>query len=156
MRFEWVMILSFSNIVFFLNFFNISQPVNTILYLCNVTALLATVAMLYMNPTFQYNRAVEIYHFKAHYYLFNLFILLWHVIPVYLFRMRQTLRELVMPNIILGALALWVLYFVCMQKYLHMFYSLSTCQMHAMTTGFFLFYFMLYYVDVVIPNFFWY
>jgi hypothetical protein len=146
MRFHFVMLLSFTNIVFFLNFFKLSRPINTVLYLCNLTALLATFALLYMRPFFQYNRAKEVFHFTTHHYVFNLFIILWHVIPVFLFRLRQTLSELFMPDIILGALALWVLYFMLMKQYLYGYYGLSAGQMHAFTAGFFLLYFTLYFL----------
>lgn len=136
MRLEIVILLSFSNIAIFLNFFKISPDINSMLYLCNVLAFAATLVMLYLNPLFQYERALERIHFAGTVTVFNLFIIVWHALPVYLFRNRQTLHELFMPKIIVGALAMWLIYFVVMYKYLYLFYSLAPSKMIALAALF--------------------
>ena len=116
MRFEVIMALSFSNIVFLLNCFKINHAINAMLYLCNISALLATLAMLYLKPTFQRDRAEDYFHVALPLVAFNAAIIAWHVLPVYLFRRRQTLRELVNPRIIAGAALMWLSYFALMSK----------------------------------------
>jgi hypothetical protein len=129
MRFELLMALSFSNIVFFLNFFKISHAINTMLYLCSISALLATIGMIYLNPTFQRDRAQKHYRVALPLFAFNLGMIGWHFLPVYLFRKRQTLRQLVEPRIIAGALMMWVIYFMVMRKKnIDWLYSLSPTQ----------------------------
>jgi hypothetical protein len=126
MRFELLMALSFSNIVFFLNFFKINHAINTMLYLASISALLATIGMLYLNPTFQRDRAQKHYQVALPLLAFNVGLIGWHALPVYLFRKRQTLRQLVEPRIIAGALMMWVIYFMVMsKKNIDWLYSLS-------------------------------
>lgn len=113
----------FTNITFALNCFPITFFINTVLYLCNISAFLGILLLLTINPLFPY---VEFKHvFPAPLWLFNLILIGIHVVPLYAFRERQTLRETLAPNVIAATGMAFLTYFLAFRHRIKQFYGLE-------------------------------
>lgn len=97
---------SFSNLVFVLNAFIIHPKVNIALYLLNILSFIGILIITYKEPLFIYNK-FKIYPFienmKSN--LFNIFNIGYHVIPLYLFSHRNSLKDVFsIENILISSI----------------------------------------------------
>ena len=131
MNFHLLNFISFSNIVFLLNFIPFGQPINSMLYFCNVMALVATLVMVYLNPAYQSTRWKRADHLRnVPLFFLNLVIIGIHFIPILLFQHRQ---NIITPLIILGGWLMSYAYFLVMKKHITELYSFSKDQLAVMS-----------------------
>jgi hypothetical protein len=116
-------VLYFSNLVFVFNCFQITPFINTTLYLGNIGSLLGTLIMLSINPGFPYVTFQNISMSNA---VFNFMLVVLHLIPVYIFRKRQTLRETFAPKTIAAIAVVFLAYFIFAEKKLQALYGMPS------------------------------
>ena len=131
MNFHLLNLISFSNIVFLLNFIPFGQTINSMLYFCNTMALVATLVMVYLNPAYQAIRFKRASHLRSGpLFFFNIIIIGVHFIPILLFQHRQ---NIITPFIILGGWLMSYAYFLVMKKRITELYSFSRDQLAVMS-----------------------
>jgi hypothetical protein len=86
----------FSNIAFALNIVYINKGWNTVLYLCNVVSFIGAAFLVATNPGHFYATVHRFFPFlkgtpPAMLHFLNV---VWHGLPLYLFRKRQTLEDI--------------------------------------------------------------
>jgi hypothetical protein len=131
MNFHLLNFISFSNLVFLANFIPINPTINSMLFFCNVMALVATVVMAVVNPEYQSIRwkfapALS----SVPLFFFNLIIIGIHFIPIFLFHHRQ---NIITPFIILGGWLMSYAYFLIMKKRITELYTFSRDQLAVMS-----------------------
>jgi len=114
-------LMHFSKIVFGLNFFRITPFVNTVLFLGNIGSLLGILVLLMINPTFPF------VNFKAWIAMsqgvFNAILVFMHLLPIYLFRKRQTLREIFEIKSIAAISVAFLVYFILVHNEIPVLYG---------------------------------
>ena len=139
MGFQWInLAMYFTNITFVLNLIRMTPFLNAILYLCNISAFLGTLMLLTLNPQFPYVEFKNMIPMSLG--LFNFILIAVHVIPLYLFGYRQTLRETFAPRVIAGAGAVFLMYFLVFKQKLKQFYGLEVETQGKLSLCFFLLY----------------
>jgi len=124
MGFQWInLAMYFTNIAFVLNCIFFTPFLNAILYLCNISAFIGTLILLTLNPHFPYVEFKDMIPISLG--LFNFILIAVHLIPLYLFGYRQTLRETFAPRVIAGAGAAFLMYFLVFKHKLKQFYGLE-------------------------------
>jgi hypothetical protein len=132
----------FTNITFAFNCFPITFFINTVLYLCNISAFLGTLILLTINPMFPY---LEFKHvFPAPLWLFNLILIAVHFVPLYAFRERQTLRETFAPSVIAATGMAFLTYYLLFQHRIKQFYGLEPETQGKLSLCLFLLYWVAY------------
>jgi hypothetical protein len=127
MNFHLLNLISFSNLVFLANFIPFGQTINSMLFFCNVMALVATLVMAFVNPTYQSSRWKFASPLRSvPLFFFNLIVVGIHFIPILLFHHRQ---NIITPFIILGGWLLSYAYFLVMKKRITELYSFSRDQL---------------------------
>jgi len=122
-------LMYFSNLVFFLNFFPITPFINTTLYLGNIAALLGVSVLLLLNPAFLYVHFNSVPLSKE---AFNAAMIAMHAVPVYLFRARQTVAATFELDVIGALAATFLAYFIVMWRFIPELYWLSAATLGQM------------------------
>jgi len=107
-------LLTFSSLVFFANFIYIDSGINTALYFSNVMSLIVASIMLYYYPEFLFDKYHAVFSGRLNKDALNTIGIFLHILPVYLFKDRQSITDLLDINIILGSggmLLVWYILF---------------------------------------------
>ena len=106
------LLLNFSFIVFIANFFIFNHTINTVLYFSNLMSFFGFSAMIWLHPEFFLNKYKDLLLGHINKYGMNAIGLTLHLIPIYLFKDRQTISELLDINIIIFSGGLALLYYI--------------------------------------------
>ena len=135
----------FTNIVFALNCFPISFFLNTVLYLCNISAFLGTLILLTLNPLVPYVEFKRVFAaFPVPIWLFNLSLIALHIVPLYAFRERQTLRETFAPKVIAATGMAFLAYYLMFKHRIKQLYGLEPETQGKMSLWLFLMFWVVY------------
>jgi hypothetical protein len=125
---------SFSTLAFILNAFVIHPTINLALYLLNIFSFIGILVITYADPFFIYNK-FKIYpwieNMKSK--LFNVFNIGYHVLPIYLFSHRNSLKDVFSMENILNSAFFIILYFLFFYNHLENIYPLHMNQLFIMT-----------------------
>ena len=121
--------ITFSAIVFAANFILWNHRINTALYFSNVFSLVLSTVMMVMYPNFLYDKYKDVFFGKFTPVMMNAQGVFIHLIPVYLFRNRQTLHELLDFRTIYDASFMLLAYYFIFQHYLTEIYPTTTTEL---------------------------
>jgi hypothetical protein len=127
---------SFSILVFVLNAFVIHPKINRALYLLNILSFIGSLIMTYSFPFFLYNK-FKIYPFvqNMNIDLFNIINVGYHIIPIYLFSHRNSLKDVFsIENIFISAFFI-ILYLLLFYNNLKNTYPLHINELFIMTSS---------------------
>jgi hypothetical protein len=124
--------ITFSSIVFLANFVLWNHRINTALYFSNVFSLVLSTVMMVMYPNFLYDKYKDVFFGKFNRYAMNAQGLFIHLIPVYLFRNRQTWSELLEFSTIYDASFMLLAYYFIFQHYLTEIYPTTQRELKMM------------------------
>jgi len=124
---------SFSILVFVLNAFVIHPKINIALYLLNILSFIGSLIMTYTFPFFLYNK-FKIYPFvqNMNSNLFNIINVGYHIIPIYLFSHRNTLKDVFSMENILNSVFFIIVYLLFFYNHLKNIYPFNINQLFTM------------------------
>jgi hypothetical protein len=134
-----IVFTTFSSIVLITNFFLFTHRINTALYFSNILSLVLATIMIMMYPNWLYEKYKNVFLDLLNSYGINICAILMHILPVYLFRNRQTLSELLEFNTIYDSAFMLLIYYVLFQDHVHTIYPLTKYELIAMCAIYFIF-----------------
>jgi hypothetical protein len=137
---------TFSSLVLIANFFIFTHRINTALYFSNILSLVLATIMIMMYPNWLYDKYKDLYYGLLNNYGMNIYAILYHIIPVYLFRNRQKFSELLEFNTIYDSAFMLMLYYILFQDHLHNIYPLTKYQLITMCMAYFMVWTAVYYL----------
>lgn len=133
-----VLFTTFSSLVFIANFFVINHRMNTALYFLNIMSLILATVMILIYPNWLYNKYKGVFLGLLNSLAINVFSILVHIVPVYLFRVRQSWQELLEFNTIYDSAFILLLYYVLFEDQLSEIYPLNKYQLITMCSIYYL------------------
>ena len=116
-------LMHFSKLVFAFNFIPITPFVNTALYLGNIGSLFGILVLLSINPTFPFVNFKNWMPLSIE--VFNAILVFFHLLPIYIFRHRQTLCQTFSPKSIATISAAFLVYFIILKNEMPLLYGVS-------------------------------
>jgi hypothetical protein len=130
------LLLNFSFIVFIANFFIFNHTINTVLYFSNIMSFFGFSAMIWLHPEFYFNKYQTLFLGNINKYGMNAIGLGLHLTPIYLFKHRQTIAELLDINIIIYSAGLALLYYIIFKSELPEYYPSSESELFTIIMSF--------------------
>lgn len=130
------LLLNFSFIVFIANLFIFNRTINTTLYFANIMSFFGFSAMIWLHPEFFFNKYKDLFLGNINKYGMNVIGLALHLIPIFLFKDRQTIAELLDINIIIYSAGLVLLYYIIFKNQLLEYYPSSESELFTIIMSF--------------------
>jgi hypothetical protein len=139
-KWSTIIFTTFSSITFLLNFFLITHEVNTTLYFCNIMSLVIFTSMIIKYPDFIFDNYKDLFLGYLDKTIMNSLAIFVHLLPVYLFKDRQNLSELLVPKILFNSATLLLIYYIIFRSTFYKIYPASERELFYMSTAYFLFF----------------
>lgn len=133
-----IVFLTFSSIVFILNIFLLDHTFNTALYFCNIMSFVIASVIILMYPDFLFDTYKDLFFGYLGKTTINIVGTIAHALPVYLFKDRQNLSELLEPTIIIYSFMFLLTYYIIFKKKLSIVYPASETELYYLAGSYFL------------------
>jgi hypothetical protein len=138
-----LILISYSVLVSVANILHFTHEINTTLYFSIILAFVIITAMLFIKPTAIYESTKNIFFGHLNVAGVNALTILVHALPIYLFKDRQKLKELLKPNIIFYSACMSLLYYLLFRDILQEIYSINECTIVILCSIYYLFFIIL-------------
>jgi hypothetical protein len=136
-------LLTHSALVAVANIFNFTHEINTVLYFSIVMSFFIFTAIIFINPTTLYKTTKNIFFGYLNADEINALGILLHALPVYLFKDRQSFRELLKPRIIFYSAAVSLLYYIIFRNMLNQLYGVKESTIFILCISYYLLFIVL-------------
>ena len=99
--------------------------------------------MVFCYPYFYYNNYKDLFFGYIEVYSMNALYLITHALPIYVFKDRQSIYEIINTEIILGSALLTIIYYIAFSNVIHKLYPFNDIEIIA-SCGVFYLLFMIY------------
>lgn len=133
-----IVFLTFSSHVFLANIFLINHTINTALYFCNIMSFMIASVIILMYPDFLFDTYKDLFFGYLGKTSMNIVGTVAHILPIYLFKDRQNLIELLEPTIIFYSFVFVLTYYFIFKKNISIVYPASETELFYLTGSYFL------------------